>query len=126
MKFTPMLGENVEVSKEIFPKGEYEFKVVWAKDGISKAGNEMIEIVHHVFNDGKTIKVYDYLLEAMHFKLKHFCGTTGLETAYTEGTLTAKMCVGKTGRCKLEIQSSPGFPDKNIIEDYCKDEEIPF
>ena len=67
-----------EVSKEIFPKGEYEFKVVWAKDGISKAGNGMIEIVHHVFNDGKTIKVYDYLLEAMHFETKtFFAGTTG-------------------------------------------------
>ena len=126
MNFTPNHEENETISEEMFPKDEYDFKVVYAKEKKSKSGNDMIEIIVSVYDKGKIIRVYDYLLEAMAFKLKHFCETTGLETAYTEGTLTAKMCVGKTGRCKLEIQSSPGFPDKNIIEDYCKDEEIPF
>ena len=59
------------MTSKCFQKDEYEFKVVWAREKISKKSNEMIEIVLHVYNNGKTIKVYDYLLEAMAFKTQN-------------------------------------------------------
>ena len=126
MNFTPMLDGNKKLYDFVFPKDEYEFKVVWAREKISKKNNEMIEIVLHVYNNDKTIKVYDYLLEAMAFKIQHFCETTGLENAYADGILTAKMCVGRTGRCLIKVETSGKYKDKNVVEDYCRDEESPF
>lgn len=132
MEFTPINekeNKNEEIyADEIFDIGEYEFKVVSARDAKSNAGNEMIKLAIAVFDTGRQIKVYDYLLEAMRFKLKHFCEATGLEKQYNSGTLSPQMCIGKEGRLKLTIQvdKSRKYSDKNVVEDYCTDEEIPY
>lgn len=127
MEFTPIGNEKEteELSEELFPEGEYEFRVAYAKNDVSKSHNEMITLAIHVFKNGEYVQVYDYLLEAMMFKLKHFCEATGLEKEYASGTLTAKMCVGKSGRCKVVVQHDKNgkWKDKNAIEDYCVDEE---
>lgn len=128
MKFTPVQNENDKdevYADEVFDVGEYEFKVVSAQDSKSKAGNEMIRLGVAVFDNGRQIKIYDYLLEAMKFKLKHFCEAARLEKQYATGTLTSQMCIGKSGRLKLTIQVDKygKYPDKNIVEDYCTDEE---
>lgn len=131
MEFTPIgtQKETQELSKELFPEGEYEFRVAWAKAEISKQShNDMITLSLHIFRNGEYIQVYDYLLEAMMFKLKHFCEATGLEKEYASGTLTPGMCMGKSGRCKLIIQhdKSGKWKDRNSIDDYCTEEEVQF
>lgn len=119
MKFTPRSDE--ELSKA-FPKGEYPFEVVGAVDKTSKSGNDMIELNLAIYHpNGKQARVFDYLLEVMEFKLKHFCQAVGLLHLYEKGTFGADDAFGRSGKCIIDIQpAKDGYPEKNIVKDYVK------
>jgi hypothetical protein len=119
MKFTPKTEEEIQ-REGLLPIGEYPFEVIEAKDKVSKNGNQMIEVKVEVFNlDEDTSRfIFDYLMEKMAFKLRHFCAATGLIEAYEDGSLSAEMCQGKTGTCKVGVKHSEEFPSRNEIRDY--------
>jgi len=124
MNITPKSEAELKASL-ILDEGMYPFQVVNAEDAISKSGNEMIKMTLKVWNkDGSERTLYDYLLDAMAFKLRHFCASTGLLEKYEHGKLHAIDCIGKTGKADIMIQ--PGqpndkggyYPDKNSVKDY--------
>lgn len=105
----------------LLPKGEYEFKVIKAKEGKSNAGNDMITLVIDIYApDGNSNRIYDYLLESVAYKLKHFCEAVGLSKEYEDGSLVDSMCVGRGGRCliDIEIDKNGKYSDKNAVKDY--------
>ena len=106
MKYEP-IGED----EGLLADGTYPFEVKTASDQYSKTGNEMIKVMLLV--NGETI-VFDYLIEAMKFKLKHFCEAVGLDYS---GNLEASDCEGKCGRVKIVIKED-GFGKKNEVKDY--------
>lgn len=119
LTFQPKTEE--ELKGPLFPKGEYDFDVVGAEDTVSKAGNSMIKLTLKVYaTDGGITQVFDYLLEALEYKIKHFCDTTGLTAEYQSGTLTSDMCLNRCGRCKLDIDhdKTGKYDDKNVVKDY--------
>lgn len=119
MNFAPKTEEELNANN-IFKKGIYDFEVYRAVDKISKSGNEMIELELKVFaSDGEQTHVFDYLLEAMGYKLKHFCEATGLSDIYQSGNLTADMCSGRAAKCTLEIEpKTSNYAEKNKVKDY--------
>lgn len=118
MKFIPMTKEQIELANLLEP-GIYPFQVLAASDEISKAGNEMIKIKLAVFSDDREVHVYDYLMEKMAFKLRHFAEFTGQLAAYEHGMLDAMMVMGKVGYCKVDVEKGDGmYPPKNTIRDY--------
>lgn len=129
MKFTPKTEQELQ-SMSLFEPGIYSFQVVEASDQVAKSGNDMIKLKLKV-NDGsgKEKHIFDYVLEAMAFKLRHFCEATGLAEKYESGELKAFDCPGRTG--KLELSFEPGkqkpeggyYPDKNSVKDYLKADE---
>lgn len=124
MNFTPKTEAEVSAF-ELFPVGEYDFDVIKATDEISSAGNEMIKLELDIYAaNGNKTRVFDYLLEVLAYKLKHFCDCVGLSKEYEEGKLNAAKCKGKAGRCKIGIQKDKTgeYPDKNVVKDYCKSE----
>lgn len=123
MRFTPKSEAEV-VSDTLFPAGIYPFEVISAADKISKAGNEMIELKIMVYgNDGDTTKVFDYLMEKVAYKLRHFAETVGLLSKYELGVLEAADCEGRTGYCKLVIDNKdPAYLPKNSVKDYGRKE----
>ncbi len=124
---------NEKYEQTLLPVGEYDFTVTKAVDCTSKNGNEMIklELNIHIPEGGKT-KVYDYLLESMPHKLKHFCEAVNLVAQYEAGNITAVLCKGLSGRCLIDIKvdKTGVYPDSNVVKDYCKRDidssEIPF
>lgn len=112
MKFTPT---------NLLPAGDADFETISAEEKKSSAGNDMIVLRNAIYQGGE-IKCYifDYLLELVAFKLRHYCQSTGLIEKYQSGELTANDCIGKIGRCKIDIQSDKDgkHPDKNVIKDY--------
>ncbi len=62
--------------------------------------------------------MFDYLLDAMPHKLRHAAEAFGLLDEYEAGGFDAIDCEGKTGKCKVKIDKSEGYPDKNGIADY--------
>ena len=113
-------------SFEVFPKGEYDFEVIKAIDEISKAGNPMIKLEIDIFApDSCKSRVFDYLLESIAYKLKHFCEAVKLHNEYETGNITADMCSGRSGRCVISIKhdKTGEYPDKNEVRDYCKIEK---
>ena len=118
MKFTPMTKEEMELANLLEP-GVYGFEVLAALDKISKAGNEMIEVKLNVFGESREAHVYDYLMEKMAFKLRHFAECCGLMADYESGVLDAHRCNGKVGYCKIAVDPGNGdFGPKNVVKDY--------
>ena len=125
MRFQPKTEQEIQAMNLIAP-GVYQFEVIAAKDKMSKKGNEMIEVQLKIWDiNGHEHFVYDYLLESMSYKLKHFTDVTGLADKYAAGNLEASDCVGMCGNVELIIQSgqpkpdgSGNYPDKNAVKDY--------
>lgn len=128
MRFTPKTENEIQ-AENLFPDGDYDFEVVEAKDGQSKRGSDMITINMKVYGpNGRTQFVRDYLLEAMAYKLRHFCEATGLLADYDAGTLTDGKVMGRTGRVKLVTESGrknpttgADYPARNAVKDYVTD-----
>ena len=117
MRFEPKSSEELAM-ESLLPEGVYPFEVMQATDKISQAGNEMIELKLVVFGDGSTPHVFDYLLEKLAYKLRHFAETTGLLAAYEAGELTAEMCLNREGYCKLAVEKKAGYEPRNTVKDY--------
>lgn len=122
MQVTPKKEEELKKPFDLLPdNSEYDFEVLNAIDKVSKSGNDMIEINIGIYTSDKIgPRIFDYLLDAMEAKLRHFCDTTGLLREYENGTLNAEMCRGRAGKCRIGIKKDKTgqYPDKNVIKDY--------
>jgi hypothetical protein len=114
-------SENELRRENLIPAGEYGFEVLTAEDKRSAKGNDMIALKLIVYlSDGSQRHVYDWILEAFSFKLRHFCEVTGLIEHYNAGRLCAADCVGRSGKVKLGINEdkSGDYPPSNKVLDY--------
>src|SRR6185503_1071534 len=144
MRFTPKSEEELEAISILEP-GIYPFLVTNATNEKSKSGNDMIKLTLTIWGkDGSTHSMFDYLLEAMAYKLRHFCSNLGLMMKYDRGELSAEDCINKSGSLELVIkegkESANGgrYPSQNSVKDYVKnvgnanlsdnvaDEDVPF
>jgi|ERR1044071_770516 hypothetical protein len=126
MKFQPKTEEELQ-HMGLIDAGVYPFQVMEAVDKKSKSGNDMIEIKIKIWDsEGRERQCFDYLLESMAFKLRHFCETTGLIDKYNLGQIQSSDCIGKSGNVELIIQQGKQkpeggyYPDKNSVKDYIK------
>jgi hypothetical protein len=125
MQFSPKSKDELE-AMSLIKAGTYQFQVAEAKDDISKSsGNEMIKLTLEVFDkEGKSYRMFDYLLEAVASKLFAFCASTGMEQKYHSGNLSSHDCIGKSGYVEIEIQKGKEnpqggtYPDKNNVKKY--------
>lgn len=126
MRINNPLSEKQLAEGDLIPKGTYDFLVLDAEETISKSGNDMIKLKIRIFMpDGRERVIFDYLLEAMEFKTGHFAEATGLLDKYQNGSIDAHDCLGKSGKCKIIIQSDKEgkYPDKSVIGDYIPTDE---
>jgi hypothetical protein len=126
MKFTPKTEQQLAEENLLTP-GIYPFDVLEAHPKVSKAAQaagqtepNMIELKLKVYEDAdRGVFVTDYLMEAMAFKLRHFCEEVGLLDQYNKGTLTADMCAGRSGHAKIGPSKPNGdFKPKDEVKDY--------
>lgn len=126
MKFQAKAEEELG-KRVVLDPGEYPFEVIEAIETFSKKGNEMIQLKVKV---NGVVTLRDYLLDAMDFKVKHFCEATGLHRLYKSGELRDFDCRGKTGRLEVGIETGQDRNgeayDRNHIIDYCALDELEF
>lgn len=128
MQFKPKTQEEIlfeSAAMSLITPGIYSFEVIEATNKLSKAGNEMIQLKLKVWDDnGRERIIFDYLLESMAYKLKHFCETTGLLGKYEMGVIDETDCLGKSGLVDIIIQKGSKktdgslYPDRNSVKDY--------
>jgi Protein of unknown function (DUF669) len=126
MRLTPKTEEEIQEAG-LMPEGCYDFEVIHAEEGTSKKGNEMIIIELAVFDaTGRRREIKDYLMEAMAFKLRHFCETAGIIDDYNAGILDADNLTGKTGKVTIGKEPAKGnFRAKNTVVDYGENHSDP-
>lgn len=119
MRFQPMTEEAAQEAG-LMEKGRYAFEVADAEDKTSSNGNDMIALKLHVLDGaGNARIVFDYLVEAMAFKLRHAAYACGLGDEYESGTLSAASFRGCAGECDISIQKAKGaYGPKNAVADY--------
>jgi len=119
MRFTAKTEEQI-AQGNLIPDGTYNFRVEAAQNKFSKNGNEMIELQLTIWDhENKQRVLTDYLVEAIEYKLRHFCTATGLLSVYEANELNDVQCVGKTGN--VEIGRKKGKDDDrywNVVKDY--------
>jgi len=126
MKFSPMTEDELARASLLEP-GVYPFEVIAASEELSKAGNEMIKVKINVFGpDNQQAHIFDYLMEKLQYKLRHFCEATGLLQKYEAGTLSEVDCEGKSGWVKIKVEPANGqYQAKNSVQDYVKPADAP-
>jgi hypothetical protein len=119
MKFKPKSEQELQAMLLVEPQ-ECDFEVVSAEDAFSAKGNEMIKLKLRVYTDSGERFIFDYLMEAMAYKLRHFAEATGLIAQYEAGTMTAMDCLNRSGRLKLGIDrdKTGQYADRNGVKDY--------
>lgn len=124
MKFNPKTEKEIEEGN-LLENGEYGFDILIAEDTYSKKGNEMIKLKLKIYAGDSEKRLFDYLLEEMEFKLRHFCDSVGLLSEYNMGALTADMCIGRSGKCNIVKKEDKVYGLQNVIKDYvCKTENV--
>ncbi len=125
MKVTPHSEEELQTMR-LMPEGVYPFEVMDCLDMVSKNGNEMIKLILAVYdNDNRKHIINDFLLDAMAFKVRHFCEKVGIIDLYDMGQVAAKDCYAKSGYVKVGVDTGRenpnggSYPPKNTIKDYC-------
>lgn len=124
MRLSDPLSREESRQGDVLPQGIYPFDVVEATDSRSKSGNEMIKVRLRIHTpEGKQRILYDYLLEAMKFKLAHFFEAIGKWDVYERHEFSADDCYG-SGSLKLIIQEAKdGYAAKNSVDDYILTDE---
>lgn len=120
MRVTPRTPEELQALNLISP-GVYDYQVIEAKDRISKSGNEMIELRLRVWDEkGSERTIFDYLLDSMSHKIRHFSEVNDLLDKYNSGEIEAMDCIGKAGKVEIVIQKDKTgmYGDKNSVKDY--------
>lgn len=124
MRFSPKSDAEIEAEQAKFRplKGIFDFEVIDASDEVSKkSGNEMIKLKLCVYRpEGGESHVYDYLLEAMAFKFKHFCEAVGMLDRYEAGDINASDCINKCGKVELRLEKNDKGDDRSVVKDYIK------
>jgi hypothetical protein len=110
MKFTPKSEADIQAEADkrgAWPPGIYDAEIVTAVDGVSKAGNDMITLTLSVFepDTGAPRTMFDWLVEAMAFKVRHCADAAGLTAEYEKGELLAWQLEAKAVKVKLGIDN---------------------
>jgi hypothetical protein len=118
MQFQPKTEKEIAESK-LFPKGEYDFEIIDAREKTSTAGNDMIELKLRISNgDGIARVLTDYLLPKRPAKLRNCCAACGVLEKYESGVVSDDDFPGKRGRLKLAVEKKKGWADRNVVADY--------
>ena len=129
--YTPKTDEDLQ-KESLLTDGEYDFKVLEAEQKTSKSGNPMLAVKLDIMTENGSSHIYDYIVPSSNFgerKLKAFARAIGLETEYTNGTLTGELAVGKFGKVAIGMQeASGGYDAKNIVAGlgYIESDDVPF
>lgn len=117
--FAPVLDQKPKY--QLLENGIYEFEVKRVDFLTSKKGNPMMKLSLAIWDKtGDLHWVTCYLTEAMLYLLKHFCDSVGIEDKYELGKIESIDVLNKTGRCKIKIEKSEGYPEKNVVEDFLR------
>jgi len=98
------------------PEGDYEFTVVSAKEGTSKAGNDKLEMHLSVeVGRDKPLTVYECLVFIPNclWKVKGFCTAVGLD--FDSGCLSADLAIGESGTAHCK-QGEPNDKGNTYLE----------
>lgn len=120
MKFTPKSREEA-MQSGLLPKGNYQFTVKQAFSKVSKkSGNPMIELILSIWDSsGREHQIYDYLMESVEHKLRHFCYSIGCGDMSETGEFDIFKVMNRTGTCKIRVkEDNEGYLPKNEVVDY--------
>lgn len=123
MQFQPLTEEQIQTAS-LAPDGIYSYMVITAKEGLSNAGKEKMDMTLKISDDkGDSYLVFTNL--SLTKLLKHFCDVNNMQEQYSRGCLLETDCRNKSGG-RVMIGIDPEKPDgkggmykaKNIVKDY--------
>lgn len=100
------------------PDGDYEGVIHDAKEGRSKAGNEMVIITWKVYaNSGDAIEITDYIVDHQPWKLKRIAKAIGKLAAFETGEFRPEDYIHGSATLTLTTKEDDYGP-KNEIKVY--------
>lgn len=100
------------------PDGEYEAVIMEAKEGCSKAGNDMVIITWRVYgNGGGVVEINDYIVDSQPWKLKRIAKAVGCLDSFETGHFNPDEYENKSATLTLSTKEDDYGP-KNEIKSY--------
>lgn len=116
--------DDEEIAKaSLIEKGTYEFYCQKATAGTSKNGNNTIALELVVYDENKRERIVkDWLvdIDAMHYKIKHFCETTDQLDIYMADEFSPEHCINKRGYVMIDVRKDDRGIFVNKVSDYVK------
>jgi len=117
------LTANEEQAFELLAEGNYEFKVMEAKESFSKSGNSMLTLSLLILDHyGNAHVLKDWLVAANHAmckkKVRDFCFSINNPDLYEAGNLLETDLENKTGKCYVGIELDTKGIQRNKIMNY--------
>lgn len=129
MRFTPLSDQEADAQESgLWPEGEYSYEIQDAEETLSAAGNESIKLTVRLSNDfGEHTMVWNYLTNTPKaaWRIKQFAASCGMLSQYESGMLVAPEIINRRGMCKIGIQKSEGYRDKNVVVAWLKGTATP-
>jgi hypothetical protein len=135
MKYNPLTEQQMQEAKQPLKKGEAFFRINYATEKISKAGNEMLEISLSLRDlAGNTGDLKDYLPNSNKslWKIKSLLAAIDKSNLYELGEITEQTLKGCYGKCIIEekedskyfqIKEYLPFSKENESQFYTKDRQ---
>jgi len=112
MKYNPLTEQQMQDIKQTLKKGEAFFRINYATEKMSKAGNEMLEISLSVRDlAGNTGDLKDYLLNSDKsvWKIKSLLAAIDKLHLYEGGKITEEIIKAGHGRCVIETKEDSKY-----------------
>lgn len=100
------------------PNGDYEIEIVNVEQKVSKAGNDMLELMINAYDQvGRKVQIFDYIVNPSGlWKLKKICNASGIEFT---GEIEEQNLVGLSLMARVTLRkATEKYPERNQIADY--------
>ena len=117
--------EQEDKSFDLLPPGDYDFEIKDAKHKVSDStGSIYWQFMLRCTDGTHTANVFDNILERENFEWKwgQLFDSIGEDL---EDTADAENLIGEVGRVRIQIETKPGYDDRNTVKRYLKKAKVP-
>lgn len=108
-----------DAKRTCLPDGTYDAELMSVTEKVSRAGEQMLEVIWTIPLNGKENKVKDFVLNPKTvFKLENIAKAWGEFQVFEEGRFDLAEHIRRQITLKLNVKSSPEFGNQNNVVAY--------
>ncbi len=103
----------------LLENGEYDFEVIYAMEGVTKASEDKIDLRLQIYNENRKFLVFDVVSLGRLEHFRNFCESIGISDSFEKREVNPGECY-RSGKALIgtEKAKSDLYKDKNYVVEY--------